>query len=209
MDASAKSPHGGDLQDTLLSWGYNDNTDVVQKIADKECNMDSASGHMLKKTFDELGMTTKSKSESGPNECFQTEHYDSPAVILKEDDTRPDKANQYYKAPCGAELRITGAEHTVGVNAQSGAVFALDTKSPAKAARSLWGRAGDCGRTATLSIVFRYLVGFLEPRSCWECSTHQVLLHHHDCQHRNEQTYQTSFANSHTAVRRRGRLAGR
>jgi hypothetical protein len=39
-----------------------DNTEAMQKIADKECNMDSASGQMLNKTFDELGMTTTPKS---------------------------------------------------------------------------------------------------------------------------------------------------
>jgi hypothetical protein len=141
IGAYAESPYDGDLYDTILSWGYNDNTEAMQKIADKECNMDSATGHMLKKTFDELGMTTKPKSQGGPNECFQIEHYDSPAMILKEDGTRPDKHNQYYKAPCDAEFRVTGTEHTVGVNAQSGAVFALDIKSPAKAARNLWRRA--------------------------------------------------------------------
>ncbi|KAF2026646.1 hypothetical protein EK21DRAFT_115594 [Setomelanomma holmii] len=103
--------------------------------------MDSSSGHILKPTFDSLGMSTKPKSQGGPNECFQIEHYDSPAVILDDDGTRPDKTHQYYKAPCGAEFRMTGAEHTVGVNVVSGVVFAMSIKSPAKAARILWRRA--------------------------------------------------------------------
>jgi hypothetical protein len=62
-------------------------------------------------------------------------------VIPDEDGTRPAQHHQYYKAPCGTEFRETGAEHTVGVNSVGGAVFAMDIKSPAKAARSLWGRA--------------------------------------------------------------------
>jgi hypothetical protein len=76
--------------------------------------MDSASGHMLKKAFNELRMTTKSKSQRGPNECFQIERYDSPAVILEVDCTRLEKADQYYNALCGAEFRITGVEYRVG-----------------------------------------------------------------------------------------------
>jgi hypothetical protein len=141
---SADSPCDGDLHNVLESWGYRDNAAGMKEAADKYCDMDSSSmldGQKLKKTFDELGMGTKSKNKGGPNECFQIEHYNSAAVILDEDGTRPAKYHQYYKAPCGTEFRETGAEHTVGVNGEGGAVFAMDIKSPAKAARSLWGRA--------------------------------------------------------------------
>ncbi|KAF1915344.1 hypothetical protein BDU57DRAFT_518268 [Ampelomyces quisqualis] len=142
MGESVESPYDGDLHGALESWGYNDNSEALKKVADKECNMDSASGHMLKKTFGDLGMTTKPKSQGGSNECFLIQHYNSPAVILDEKDkTQPEKAKQFYKAPCGTEFRITGAEHTVGVNAEGAAIFAMDIKSPAKAARSLWRRA--------------------------------------------------------------------
>lgn len=141
MGNSAESPYDGDLHTTLTSWGYNDNSPALAAHVDKECNMDSPSGHMLKNTFAELGMSTKPKSQGGPNECFQIEHYDSPSVILDDDGTRPDKIHQYYNSPCGSEFRITGAEHTVGINAESGAVYAMSIRSPAKAARTLWRRA--------------------------------------------------------------------
>jgi hypothetical protein len=119
MGDSAESPYNGDLHDTLESWDYRDNAEGMKLAVDKDCNMDSKSildGQWLKKTMDELGLGTKSKGKGGPNECFQIEHYNSAVVILNEDGKRPPKDQQYYKAPCGADFRITGAEHTVGVN---------------------------------------------------------------------------------------------
>jgi hypothetical protein len=119
MGDSAESPYDGDLHDTLESWGYRDDAEGMKLAIDKDCNMDSKSildGQWLKKTMDELGLGTKSKGKGGPNECFQIEHYNSAAVILNKDGKRPPKDQQYYKAPCGADFRITGAEHTVGVN---------------------------------------------------------------------------------------------
>jgi hypothetical protein len=95
---------------------------------------------MLKAAFDSLGMDTKSRAQGGPNECFRFEHYDSPAVILKDDKKMPPKKEQFYKSPRDPTFRMTGAEHTVGVNAAGGAIFAMDVTSPAKAARSLWCR---------------------------------------------------------------------
>lgn len=137
LGTSAESPYDGDLHSNLTSWGYNDNPEALQKLYDKECNMNSASGHMLKAAFDDLGMETKSKAQGGPDECFRFEHYDSPAVILKDDKRLPPKKEQFYKSPCNQLFRVTGAEHTVGVNTQGGAIFAMDMTSPAKAARSL------------------------------------------------------------------------
>jgi hypothetical protein len=119
MGDSAESRYDGDLHDTLESWGYRDNAEGMKLAVDKDCNMDSKSildGQWLKKTMDQLGLGTKSKGKGGPNECFQIEHYNSDAVELNEDGKRPPKDQQYYKAPCGADFRITGAEHTVGVN---------------------------------------------------------------------------------------------
>jgi hypothetical protein len=116
---SAESPYDGDLHDTLEAWGYMDNAEGMKASVDKECNMDSGaltSGQWLKKAFDELGMGTKSKGKGGPNECFQIEHYNSAAVIPDENGKRPPKDQQWYKAPCGTDFRVTGAEHTVGVN---------------------------------------------------------------------------------------------
>jgi hypothetical protein len=138
LGETAESPYDGELHDTLLSWGYNDNTEAMQKKHDEECDMEN--GNKLKKCFDELGLGTKSKGQGGPNQCFQIEHFDSPAVILNEDGTRPDKANQYYKAPCGTIMRVTDATHAVGVNGVGGAVIAMNIVSPAKAAAGLWRR---------------------------------------------------------------------
>jgi hypothetical protein len=43
--------------------------------------------------------------------------------------------------PCPLQYRITNAEHTIGVNAQAGAIYAMQLFSAAKAARRLWKRA--------------------------------------------------------------------
>jgi hypothetical protein len=63
---SAESPYDGDLHDTIESWGYRDN-DVGMKLAvDRDCDMASTSipsGQWLKKTFDDLGIGTKSKNK--------------------------------------------------------------------------------------------------------------------------------------------------
>jgi len=138
LGETAESPYHGDLHDTLVSWGYNDNTEAMQKKADSECDMEN--GNMVKKCFEELGLGTKSKGKGGPNECFQIEHYDSPAVIPNEDGSRPEKENQHYKAPCGTIMRVTSAEDTVGINGIGDMVVAINIVSPARAAEDLWGR---------------------------------------------------------------------
>lgn len=122
LGETAESPYDGDLHDTLESWGYNDNTEAMQKKHDGECDMENRL--KLKRCFDELDLGTKTKGKGGPNECFQIEHFDSPAVILNEDGSRPEKENQHYKAPCGTIMRITNAFHAVGVNGVGGAVIA-------------------------------------------------------------------------------------
>lgn len=61
LDTTADSPFDGDLIDKLREWGYNDNNDALAKQADPECNFDSRDGHMLKKSFGDLGIETKSK----------------------------------------------------------------------------------------------------------------------------------------------------
>jgi hypothetical protein len=124
LGSSAESPFDGDLIDKLKEWGYNDNTPALDKKADPECNFDSPNGHMLKKAFADLSISFKPKSQGGPNQCFQIDHYDSPAVKLGEDGKMPEKANQRYDV-CGKEYRITNAEHTMGVNAEAGAVYAM------------------------------------------------------------------------------------
>jgi hypothetical protein len=140
LGETAESPFDGDLHDTLISWGWNDNTEAMQKKHDRECDMDSPTGNMLKSCFAELGLGTKSKGQGGPNECFQIEHFDGPAVLLKDDGTRPEKKDQTYKAPCGTIMRVTDASDAVGVNGIGGAVIAMNIVSPAKAAASLWRR---------------------------------------------------------------------
>lgn len=140
LDTTAESPFDGDLIDKLHEWGYNDNTDALARQADPECNFDSRDGHMLKKAFGDLGIGIKSKSQGGPNQCFSIEHFDGPAVKLGDDGKMPEKANQRYEV-CGKEYRVTNAEHTIGVNAQAGAVYAMQLSSAAKAARRLWRRA--------------------------------------------------------------------
>ncbi|KAH3906715.1 hypothetical protein HBI56_228980 [Parastagonospora nodorum] len=110
LGETAESPYDGDLHDTLVAWGYHDNTEAMQKKHDDECD------------------------------CFQIKHFDSPAVMLNEDGSRPEKANQYYKAPCGTTMRVKDAAHAVGVNGIGGAVIAMGIVSPAKAAAGLWCR---------------------------------------------------------------------
>jgi hypothetical protein len=136
---TTESPFDGSLVEELREWGYNDNTPAMQTLHDKECNMASASGYMLSKTFADLGMGTASKGTGGPNECFQIEHYSGPAITKKKDGTLPEKREQYYST-CGTTYRATGAEYTLGVNPAGGALFALNRVSSPKAARKLWRR---------------------------------------------------------------------
>lgn len=140
LDTTAESPFDGDLIDKLREWGYNDNNDALTRQADPECNLDSRDGHMLKKAFEELGIGTKSKGQGGPNQCFLIEHFDGPAVKRRDDGNMPEKVDQRYEV-CGKEYRVTNAEHTIGVNAEAGAVYAMQLSSAAKAARRLWKRA--------------------------------------------------------------------
>jgi hypothetical protein len=139
LGTTAESRFDGDLIDQLREWGYNDATDALAKQADSECNFDSQNGHMLKKAFGDLGMGTKSKSQGGLNQCFLIQHFDSPAVKKGDDGKMPAKADQRYNV-CDKEYRVTNAEHTIGVNAEAGAVFAIQLSSAAKAARRLWKR---------------------------------------------------------------------
>jgi hypothetical protein len=90
---TAESPFDGDLISQLREWGCNDNTDALAKKADPKCNFDSPNGHMLKAAFSSLGISTSSKSSGGPNQCFQIEHCDSPAVTLGDDGKMPEKAD--------------------------------------------------------------------------------------------------------------------
>ncbi|RAQ99818.1 vacuolar amino acid transporter 1 [Stemphylium lycopersici] len=140
LDSTAESPFDGHLFDKLREWGYNDNNDALAKQADPECNFDSRDGHMLKKAFGDLGIETKSNGQGGPNQCFLIEHSNGPAVKLGDDGKMPAKADQRYKV-CEKEYRVTNAEHTIGVNAKAGAVYAMQLSSAAKAARRLWKRA--------------------------------------------------------------------
>lgn len=140
LGTTAESPFDGDLIDKLSEWGYNDATGALAKQADPECNFDSQNGHMLKKAFGDLSIGTKSKGQGGPNQCFLIEHSDSPAVKKGDDGKMPAKADQRYDV-CDKEYRVTNAEHTLGVNAEEGAVYAIQLSSAAKAARRLWKRA--------------------------------------------------------------------
>jgi hypothetical protein len=135
---SAESPFDGDGVAAFHQWGYNDNPLEFQKAVDKECDMDSAGGHKLKQALTDLGLDTRSKNQGGANECFSVEHYDGPAVKRDEIGGIPSQSKQRYDV-CGREYRITGAEHTIGVNAAGGAVFAIGISSAAKSARRVWG----------------------------------------------------------------------
>jgi hypothetical protein len=139
LGTTAESRFDGDLIYQLREWGYNDATDALTKQADPDCNFDSQNGHVLKKAFGDLGIGTKSKGQGGPNQCFLIQHFDSPAVKKGDDGKIPVKADQRYNV-CDKEYRVTNAEHTVGVNAEAGAVFAIQLFSAAKAARRLWKR---------------------------------------------------------------------
>jgi hypothetical protein len=140
LGSTAESPSDGDLINKLKEWGYNDDTDALAKKADPECNFDNPNSHMLKKAFADLSISLKPKSQGGPNQCFQIEHYDSPAVKLGDDGKMPEKVLQRHDV-CGKEYRIINAEHTIGINAEARAVYAMQLSSAAKAARRLWKRA--------------------------------------------------------------------
>lgn len=140
LETTAESPFDGNLIEKLREWGYNDNNDALAKQADPECNSDSRDGHMLKKAFTDLGIGTKSKGKGGPNRCFSIEHANGPAVKLGNNRKMPEKGDQRYEV-CGKEYRVTNAEHTIGVNPEAGAVYAMQLSSAAKAARRLWKRA--------------------------------------------------------------------
>jgi len=140
LGTTAESSFDGDLIDTLRDWGYNDDNDALAKQADPECNFNSRDGHMLATAFGDLGIGTKSKKQGGPNQCFLIEHFDGTAVKKGDNGKMPDKADQRYDV-CGKEYRVTNAEHTIGANAESGAVYAMQISSAAKAARRLWKRA--------------------------------------------------------------------
>ncbi|KAI2487463.1 Vacuolar amino acid transporter protein 1 [Pyrenophora tritici-repentis] len=137
---TAESPFDGDLIDELREWGYNDDNDALAKQADPECNFDSRDGHMLAKAFRELKIGTKSKNKGGPNQCFLIEHFDGPAVKKGDGGQLPAKTDQRYDV-CGKEYKVTNAEHSIGANAESGALYVMQISSAAKAARQLWKRA--------------------------------------------------------------------
>ncbi|KAJ4344056.1 Mitochondrial import inner membrane translocase subunit tim8 [Ascochyta clinopodiicola] len=122
LGRTAESPFDGPLTSKLLEWGYNYNTPAIQKLYDSECNMASASGHMLSRTFLDLGLDTS------PN----------PAVTRDPHGSFPPKSKQLYSV-CGIEYCATGAEHTIGINAAGGAIFALNLASAASTARRVWG----------------------------------------------------------------------
>jgi hypothetical protein len=88
---SVQSTYDGNLKDTLKKWGYNENDDLNAKI-DKECDFDAY--HHIKRAFDELGIKTGSKANSGPNQCFEINHYDGPNVIRDEEGKLPGMADQ-------------------------------------------------------------------------------------------------------------------
>ena len=133
-----ESPFDGDGVVAFHQWGYNDNPLEFQKEVNKECDMDSVDGHQLKQALTDLGLDTRSKNQGGANECFSVEHYDGPAVKRDDSGRIPSQSKQRYDV-CGREYRVTGAEHTIGVNAAGGAVFAIGIMSAARSARRVWG----------------------------------------------------------------------
>jgi hypothetical protein len=135
---TVESPFDGDGVAAFREWGYNDNPLEYQEHVNTECDMDSVGGHKLKKAFKDLGLGTRSKNDQGPNECFSLEHYDGPAVKRNDRGEFPSQSKQRYEV-CGKEYRVTGSEHTIGVNAAGGAVFAINIMSAAKSARRVWG----------------------------------------------------------------------
>ena len=108
---SVQSPYDGDLKDEIKKWGYNENDDVNAKI-DKECDFEAY--HHLKRAFDDLGIKTASKANSGPNQCFEINHYDGPNVIRDEEGKLPGMADQKYKdESCGKEYRVSQNSYNV------------------------------------------------------------------------------------------------
>jgi hypothetical protein len=102
---SVQSLYDGDLKDTLLKWGYNENDELNAKI-DKECDFDTY--HHIKRAFNELGMKTESSGKGGPNHCFEINHFDGPKVMKDKDNKLPGMAEQKYTdESCGKEYRVS------------------------------------------------------------------------------------------------------
>ncbi|KAF1357235.1 hypothetical protein EJ07DRAFT_129930 [Lizonia empirigonia] len=136
LGTTAKSKYDGDLKDEMRKWGWNDNTPKQKATFDKQC--DFIAYHKIGRCFAELGLGTKSKGAGGPNECFVAEHWDGPAVKKTIPGVMPKPKNQRYEV-CKVKYRSTEGYHRIGVNAPGGAIMALDHRSPASAAETLWG----------------------------------------------------------------------
>jgi hypothetical protein len=189
---SAESPYDGDLHDVLGLWGYRDNAAGMKEAADKDCDMDSSSmldGHRLKKTFDELGMGTKSKNKGGSNECFQIEHYNNAAVILDEDGTRPREAPPVLQSAVWYRIPRNRCRAHCWCKRRGRGGVCNGHQEPRQSSTESMGSSPKSRRTTPYPLLLGYLVGVLEPCGCGQYSEHQVFLRHYDHQHRNEQTY--------------------
>ncbi|KAH7410130.1 hypothetical protein DE146DRAFT_775521 [Phaeosphaeria sp. MPI-PUGE-AT-0046c] len=129
------SPWEGDLKEDMKRWGWKD--DSSKYGLDDECDFEFT--HELGRAFEELGISPEPQGDGGPNMCYKAIHYDGPAVIRgpPPDKKLPPLKEQKYVVD-GKEYRVTGAEYTIGVNAEDGIVFFIERLSPKAAAMRLW-----------------------------------------------------------------------
>lgn len=102
---TVQSPFDGDMKGLFRHWGYNEPSEEKASI-DKDCDFEGY--HKLKRAFEELGISTKSKGQGGPNVCLQIDHYDGPAVLRNDNGVLPPMLEQkYIDTTCGKEYRVS------------------------------------------------------------------------------------------------------
>ncbi|KAH7085991.1 hypothetical protein BKA63DRAFT_400468 [Paraphoma chrysanthemicola] len=126
----------GELRVEMEAWGYKD-VDEDPEDLDFDCQFDLWG---FEAALTSLGIEPKSAGEGGPNECYRVTHMNGPAVIRGPGNRMPEPVDQRYRVG-ESELRATGGDFKMGLNAPSGVIYFLDVKSPATEARRLWSRA--------------------------------------------------------------------
>ncbi|KAI4621131.1 uncharacterized protein J4E87_006759 [Alternaria ethzedia] len=127
------SPWTGTLVNELALWGYLDNSEN-RDIKD-EC--DFTMKPMFETALKALGISARSAPDGGPNKCFSYVHRDS-AVVQKLPNGQLPARNQQQYVVNGRTYRITGAFHTIGINAQDGVIHMINRRSAQSAAKQLW-----------------------------------------------------------------------
>jgi hypothetical protein len=96
-----RSPWDGDLAAEFRTWGYREIPGYRADLCDFGKDM-----HVLQRAFGELGISTLSSVDGGPNTCYHIEHKYGPTVELDQNRQWPDPSNQYYTAG-GRRMRVS------------------------------------------------------------------------------------------------------